>query len=79
MSELARDFSEFSLFIRALREDLDCSSSKALSLRAVALERAEAAEGGAREGRWRRKEEDMRGVCLEAVKNWGKGESKMGI
>ena len=35
MSDLASDLSEFSLLICALREDLDCWISKALSLRAA--------------------------------------------
>lgn len=78
MRDLARDLRECSFLIWALRADLDCSSSKALSLRAAALGRAEE-KGGAREGRWRRSEEEARGVFLEAVKNWGQGEWKLGI
>lgn len=68
-SEDASDFSEFSLAISAFRADLDCSISKALSLRdASNLE----CEGGAREGRGRRSVVvecvDVFGVCFEAVK-----------
>lgn len=79
MRDLARDLRDCSFLTWALRADLDCSSSKALSLRAAAaLGRTEEKEG-AREGRWRRSEEEARGVCLEEVKNWGQGEWKLGI
>lgn len=61
------DLSEFSLAICAFRADLDCSISKALSLReAASLEW----EGGAREGRGRRRVVVVLGVCLEAVKKF---------
>jgi hypothetical protein len=76
--DLVRDLRDCSFLTWALRADLDCSSSNALSLRAAALGRAEE-DGWGRKGRWRRSEEDARGVCLEEVKNWGQGEWNLGM
>lgn len=59
-----------------MRDDCDCSTSKALSFLAAALVRPEF--DGARYGR-RRNDEEVRGVCLEAVKKWGPGECKLEI
>lgn len=75
MSDLASDFNEISFLIWAFREDWDCSSSKALSLRTV-LDRT---VDGAIEVRRRRDEENEEGVRWEAVKNWGWGECKLGF
>lgn len=75
MSDCASDLSDFSLSIWAFRADLHCSSSNSLSLR----ETLDRAEEEAREGRWRRRMEEERGVCLEAVKNWRCGESRLGF
>lgn len=51
MSDLASDLSEFSLLICAFREDLDCSISNALSLRAALDLDLEREGEGAREER----------------------------
>lgn len=52
LSDLASDFNDFSLSIWAFRDDLDCSSSKALRRREI-LEQ---------------EEREREGVCLEAMK-----------
>lgn len=69
-----RDFpsvlSDCSFFNCVFLELCDCSSSKALSFLATALDLTE--DDG---GRWlRRNDEEWRGVCLDAVKKIGAGD-----
>ena len=78
--DLARDLRDCSFLIWAFLEDCDCSSWKALSFLAAAV--ADFFGGGAREGRRRKaevEEEEVRGVCLAAAKNWVLGDWAVGL